>query len=273
MTLGQEFSAFAHTMLEDVDRLQEAQSLLREINMGATAIGTGITTPKGYAESVRAHLSRITGLDLITAPDLVEATADTGVFVQLSGVLKRCAVKLSKICNDLRLLSSGPRAGLGEINLPPMQPGSSIMPGKVNPVIPEDVNQVCFDEDENNSAEQEEAIPDHVDRATVLRMRSECRIWMRLLARGDRQRKHSHHAKRCHPPQAGIAVHSCSFDFESEREGPTSIFALVQSGKTATSLTFAVLYREGKLGSWMNHCLRIQCTVEIIAGHETLVTN
>jgi aspartate ammonia-lyase len=113
--------------------------------MGATAIGTGINAPGGYAESVRANLSRITGLSLITAPDLVEATADTGAFVQLSGVLKRCAVKLSKICNDLRLLSSGPRAGLGEINLPPMQPGSSIMPGKVNPVIPEVVNQVCFD--------------------------------------------------------------------------------------------------------------------------------
>ena len=91
------------------------------------------------------ELSRITGLALITAPDLVEATADTGAFVQLSGVLKRCAVKLSKICNDLRLLSSGPRAGFGEINLPAMQPGSSIMPGKVNPVIPEVVNQVCFD--------------------------------------------------------------------------------------------------------------------------------
>jgi aspartate ammonia-lyase len=145
MTLGQEFSAFAHTMLEDVDRLGEAQALVREINMGATAIGTGINAPKGYAEIVRAHLSEITGLQLITAPDLVEATADTGVFVQLSGVLKRCAVKLSKICNDLRLLSSGPRAGFGEINLPPMQPGSSIMPGKVNPVIPELVNQVCFD--------------------------------------------------------------------------------------------------------------------------------
>ena len=145
MTLGQEFTAFAHTMLEDVDRLTEAQALIREINMGATAIGTGITSTRGYAESVRGHLSRITGLELITAPDLVEATSDTGVFVQLSGVLKRCAVKLSKICNDLRLLSSGPRAGLGEINLPPMQPGSSIMPGKVNPVIPEVVNQVCFD--------------------------------------------------------------------------------------------------------------------------------
>jgi aspartate ammonia-lyase len=145
MTLGQEFAAFAHTIQEDVDRLSEAQALIREINMGATAIGTGITAPEGYAEQVRAHLSEVTGLTLITAPDLVEATADTGSFVQLSGVLKRCAVKLSKICNDLRLLSSGPRAGFGEIGLPAVQPGSSIMPGKVNPVIPEVVNQVCFD--------------------------------------------------------------------------------------------------------------------------------
>jgi aspartate ammonia-lyase len=145
MTLGQEFTAFGGTMLEDVQRLCEAQALIREINMGGTAIGTGITAPPGYAESVRAHLSRITGLSLVTAPDLVEATADTGAFVQLSGVLKRCAVKLSKICNDLRLLASGPRAGFNEIDLPPMQPGSSIMPGKVNPVIPEVVNQVCFD--------------------------------------------------------------------------------------------------------------------------------
>jgi aspartate ammonia-lyase len=145
MTLGQEFTAFGHTILEDVDRLGEAQALIREINMGATAIGTGINAPPGYADTVCRELSRISGLSLITAPDLVEATADTGAFVQLSGVLKRCAVKLSKICNDLRLLSSGPRAGLGEINLPAMQPGSSIMPGKVNPVIPEVVNQVCFD--------------------------------------------------------------------------------------------------------------------------------
>jgi aspartate ammonia-lyase len=145
MTLGQEFSAFGHTILEDVDRLGEAQALIRETNMGATAIGTGITAPAGYAEVVRERLSEIVGLTLITAPDLVEATSDTGAFVQLSGVLKRCAVKLSKICNDLRLLSSGPRTGFGEINLPPMQPGSSIMPGKVNPVIPEVVNQVCFD--------------------------------------------------------------------------------------------------------------------------------
>ncbi len=145
MTLGQEFSAFGHTILEDVDRLGEALSLIREINMGATAIGTGITAPEGYTDAVRRHLSDVTGLPLITAPDLVEATSDTGAFVQLSGVLKRCATKLSKICNDLRLLSSGPRAGFGEINLPAMQPGSSIMPGKVNPVIPEVVNQVCFE--------------------------------------------------------------------------------------------------------------------------------
>jgi aspartate ammonia-lyase len=145
MTLGQEFTAFGRTMLEDVQRLGEAQALIREINLGGTAIGTGITAPRGYAEVVRAHLSRITGLALITAPDLVEATADTGAFVQLSGVLKRCAVKLSKICSDLRLLASGPRAGFNEIDLPAMQPGSSIMPGKVNPVIPEVVNQVCFD--------------------------------------------------------------------------------------------------------------------------------
>jgi aspartate ammonia-lyase len=145
MTLGQEFTAFANTIAEDVDRLEEAKALIREINMGATAIGTGITAPGGYAEKVRAHLSKVTGLHLITAPDLVEATSDTGAFVQLSGVLKRCAVKLSKVCNDLRLLSSGPRSGFAEIRLPAVQPGSSIMPGKVNPVIPEVVNQVCFD--------------------------------------------------------------------------------------------------------------------------------
>ncbi len=145
MTLGQEFAAFGHTIAEDIDRLGEAQALIREINMGATAIGTRINAPAGYPDAVCRHLSEVTGLTLITAPDLVEATSDTGAFVQLSGVLKRCAVKLSKVCNDLRLLSSGPRTGLGEINLPPMQPGSSIMPGKVNPVIPEAVNQVCFD--------------------------------------------------------------------------------------------------------------------------------
>ena len=145
MTLGQEFNAYGHTIAEDVDRLEEAKALMREMNMGATAIGTGITAPRGYTERVQKELSAVTGLSMITAPDLVEATSDTGAFVQVSGVLKRCAVKLSKICNDLRLLSSGPRTGLGEIRLPAMQPGSSIMPGKVNPVIPEAVNQVCFD--------------------------------------------------------------------------------------------------------------------------------
>ncbi|MGH7555598.1 MAG: aspartate ammonia-lyase, partial [Longimicrobiales bacterium] len=144
MTLGQEFRAFGITLGEDVDRLREAADLIREINLGAIAIGTGINTDPRYAAMVRGHLAAITGLDLITSPDLVEATQDTGAFVFVSGVLKRVAVKLSKICNDLRLLSSGPRAGLAEINLPPMQPGSSIMPGKVNPVIPEVVNQVCF---------------------------------------------------------------------------------------------------------------------------------
>ncbi|HET9441532.1 MAG TPA: aspartate ammonia-lyase [Longimicrobiales bacterium] len=144
MTLGQEFQAYSVTIGEDIERLREAAMLIREINMGATAIGTGINTDPRYAELVRQHLSEVTGLELITSPDLVEATQDTGAFVQLSGILKRIAVKMSKICNDLRLLSSGPRAGLNEINLPAMQPGSSIMPGKVNPVIPEVVNQVCF---------------------------------------------------------------------------------------------------------------------------------
>jgi aspartate ammonia-lyase len=144
MTLGQEFGGFAHTLREDQDRLAEVIGWLSEINLGATAIGTGITADPLYAEAVRNHLSQITGIDLITAPDLIEATSDTGVFMSLSGILKRSAVKLSKICNDLRLLSSGPQAGLCEINLPPRQAGSSIMPGKVNPVIPEVVNQVAF---------------------------------------------------------------------------------------------------------------------------------
>jgi aspartate ammonia-lyase len=145
MTLGQEFSAYAEMLNEDIQRLREAQSLIYEINMGATAIGTGITAHPNYAEQVCRALAEITGLPLKTAVNLVEATQDAGGFVQLSGVLKRIAVKLSKTCNDLRLLSSGPRAGLGEINLPPMQAGSSIMPGKVNPVIPEVVNQVAYE--------------------------------------------------------------------------------------------------------------------------------
>ncbi|MEI2807277.1 aspartate ammonia-lyase [Albidovulum sp.] len=145
MTLGQEFGTYARMLAEDEARLAEAVDLIREINLGATAIGTGINTHPRYAELVRERLSAITGINLITAPDLVEATQDCGAFVQLSGVLKRVAVKLSKTCNDLRLLSSGPRAGLGEINLPARQAGSSIMPGKVNPVIPEVVNQIAFE--------------------------------------------------------------------------------------------------------------------------------
>jgi aspartate ammonia-lyase len=144
MTLGQEFTGFAVTLREDYDRLSEVIPWLNEINLGATAIGTGITADPRYAELVRKHLVEVTGIPMETAPDLIEATADAGIFMTLSGTLKRAAVKLSKICNDLRLISSGPQAGLGEINLPPRQAGSSIMPGKVNPVIPEVVNQVAF---------------------------------------------------------------------------------------------------------------------------------
>ncbi|MDQ1597843.1 MAG: aspartate ammonia-lyase [Microbacteriaceae bacterium] len=144
MTLGQEFSGFAHTLAEDYDRLGEVIPWLNEINMGATAIGTGITADPRYAEAVCRHLVEIPGIQMETAPDLIEATSDAGIFMTLSGTLKRAAVKLSKICNDLRLLSSGPQTGFGEINLPPRQAGSSIMPGKVNPVIPEVVNQVAF---------------------------------------------------------------------------------------------------------------------------------
>ncbi len=145
MTLGQEFGAYAVTIAEDADRLDEAMALIAEINLGGTAIGTGLNTHPEYAALVCERLRDITGLPLITAGNLVEATSDVGAFVQLSAVAKRAAVKLSKICNDLRLLSSGPRAGFGEINLPAVQAGSSIMPGKVNPVIPEVVNQVAFE--------------------------------------------------------------------------------------------------------------------------------
>ncbi|MDL1948557.1 aspartate ammonia-lyase, partial [Acidobacteria bacterium ACD] len=144
MTLGQEFGAYAVTTGEDVDRLREASRLFLEVNLGGTAIGTGINADPRYPAIAVEELSRVTGLPVVLAENLVEATPDTGAFVLFSGVLKRVAVKLSKMCSDLRLLSSGPRCGLGEINLPPMQPGSSIMPGKVNPVIPEVVNQVAF---------------------------------------------------------------------------------------------------------------------------------
>ena len=144
MSLGDEFIAYAVTLREELQRIDDMRSLLREVNMGATAIGTGVNAPEGYSVLVTKHLSEVTGLDLVPAHNLIEATVDTGAYVMLSGVLKRTAVKISKICNDLRLLSSGPRCGFNEINLPPMQPGSSIMPGKVNPVIPEVVNQTCF---------------------------------------------------------------------------------------------------------------------------------
>lgn len=145
MTLGQEFNTFAIMLGEDEARLAEAANLILEINLGGTAIGTGITTHPAYAAKACAQLARVTGIPVVAAADLIEATQDCGAFVQLSGVLKRVAVKLSKTCNDLRLLSSGPRAGFNEINLPAMQAGSSIMPGKVNPVIPEVVNQVAFE--------------------------------------------------------------------------------------------------------------------------------
>ena len=144
MTLGQTFEAYAATLDEEVERLRDNADLFLEVNMGGTAIGTGINTDPRYSKKVMRHLREITGLKVILAPNLVEATQDTGAFVMYSSATKRLAVKLSKISNDLRLLSSGPRAGLNEINLPPMQPGSSIMPGKVNPVIPEVVNQIAF---------------------------------------------------------------------------------------------------------------------------------
>ena len=144
MTMGQEFNAFANTLQEEIARLNTNADLFLETNMGATAIGTGLNAHPDYAVKCTENLAKISGSDVVLASDLVEATPDTGAYVIYSSAMKRMAVKLSKICNDLRLLASGPRAGLYEINLPKMQPGSSIMPGKVNPVIPEVVNQVCF---------------------------------------------------------------------------------------------------------------------------------
>jgi aspartate ammonia-lyase len=144
MTLGQEFTAFAVTLREDQQRLREAMALLRECNLGATAIGTGITADARYRERVVAVLAGLSGVEMTPAEDMFEATWDTGAFLLFSGILKRTAMKLAKICNDLRLLSSGPQTGLGEIRLPALQAGSSIMPGKVNPVIPEMVNQIAF---------------------------------------------------------------------------------------------------------------------------------
>ena len=145
MSLGQEFKTYAIMVDEDIYRLREAQELLRLVNLGATAIGTGINTKDHYRKLVIKNLRKVTGVDFDNSGDLIEATQDTGVFVHVSGLLKRVVIKMSKVSNDLRLLSSGPRAGFNEINLPPLQPGSSIMPGKVNPVIPEVVNQVAFE--------------------------------------------------------------------------------------------------------------------------------
>ncbi|UKJ07742.1 aspartate ammonia-lyase [Solitalea lacus] len=144
MTLGDEFHGWATTIGEDIQRMRESQKLICECNMGATAIGTRINAPEGYPELCTKYLAEISGIPITLAEDLIEATSDTGAYVQISGTLKRSVIKISKICNDLRLLSSGPRTGLNEINLPKMQPGSSIMPGKVNPVIPEVVNQTAY---------------------------------------------------------------------------------------------------------------------------------
>lgn len=144
MTLGQSFGAFADAMRSELERLNHVAEEYLVINMGATAIGTGITAEPGYAEICTRHIKEITGWDITLANNLIAATHDTSAMVAYSGSLKMLAIRLSKICNDLRLMASGPRAGLSEINLPPKQPGSSIMPGKVNPVIPEVVNQVCF---------------------------------------------------------------------------------------------------------------------------------
>ena len=144
MSLGSEFRGWATTIHEELERVESSKRLISQINMGATAIGTRVNAPEKYPEMVTEYLADLTGLKLSLAKDLIEATSDTGAYVQLSGVLKRTAIKISKICNDLRLLSSGPRTGFNEINLPQMQPGSSIMPGKVNPVIPEVVNQTAF---------------------------------------------------------------------------------------------------------------------------------
>ena len=144
MTAGQELDAFAELIDEDIAQVRFAANLLKEVNLGGSAIGTSINVPLGFPDAACRHLISISGVQIVKARNLIEATSDTGGFVSFSGVLKRIAVKITKICNDLRLLSSGPRAGFGELRLPPVQAGSSIMPGKVNPVIPEMMNQIGF---------------------------------------------------------------------------------------------------------------------------------
>ena len=144
MKAGQEFNAYVNNLEEEILNIERNIKLLHEINMGGTAIGTGLNAISGFAKLCAANLSKLTGEPFVSAIDLAEATPDTGAYVSFSGALKRLAVKLSKICNDFRLIASGPRCGLNEINLSPKAPGSSIMPGKVNPIIPEVTNQVCF---------------------------------------------------------------------------------------------------------------------------------
>ena len=144
MSLGDEFGAWSTNLKEEIKNLKDVRNLILEVNLGATAIGTGVNAPKGFSEIAIGYLRQLTKASFVKAANLIEATSDCGAYVMISGALKRTSVKLSKICNDLRLLSSGPRCGLNEINLPEVQAGSSIMPAKVNPVIPEVVNQVCF---------------------------------------------------------------------------------------------------------------------------------
>jgi aspartate ammonia-lyase len=145
MTLGQEFGAYATAISEDIDRVVDVRARLREIHLGGTAIGTGLNVHPDYPATVRMHLSQLTGIAFVPSRDFIEATQDTGSLVDVSAVLRRVAVRISKVCNDLRLLSSGPRCGIGELSLPAVQAGSSMMPGKVNPVIPEVVTQVAFE--------------------------------------------------------------------------------------------------------------------------------
>ncbi len=202
MRLGSEFRAFGVTIGEDIDRLREFSGLLREINLGGTAIGTGINTPPNYSATVIGHLAEISGVALVPAGDLIEATSDMGAFVTFSGVLKRIAVKLSKMCNDLRLLNSGPRAGFGEIRLPAVQAGSSIMPGKVNPVIPEVINQIAYQVIGNDltvtmAAEAGQLQLNAMEPVIVLNILQS----MRMLTRG-----------------MGVLQHKCIVGIEADRE-------------------------------------------------------
>jgi aspartate ammonia-lyase len=210
MRLGSEFRAFAVTVGEDIDRLREFANLLREVNLGGTAIGTGINTPEGYSDLVIRHLAASVGRPLVPAADLIEATSDLGAFVTFSGVLKRIAVKLSKICNDLRLLNSAVRArGFGEIRLPAVQAGSSIMPGKVNPVIPEVVNQIAYQVIGNDltvtmAAEAGQLQLNAMEPVIVLNILQSMRMLMRGMTEPAREMHHRHRGgPRALPRTAG----------------------------------------------------------------------